>query len=385
MSAISPSIASKLALLSYQSEQYKKGQEFTISPEIRKHFDFNLTDGIIQGTSGGLFWRKQTGFVLLGKGKSQQYKNDHVIAIRGTANKADGVTDISSHTTGSDSGSTVHIGFQRSFASFKPELASYLRQVKTSGSGIIHCVGHSLGGALAGLTADWIKARSEFKGKVYLYTFGAPRVGRNGFATATTGRVDKIFRCVHGADPVPKVPIWPFYHAPITGEEYLLERTQDIRLSAHSMTSGPGYVNTANHHSWDNIYDQTVPNLRKRVVLNYQNRLQTTWSAGWADKIGAAIVTLLVDGGFAATVGMLQTGGAIIGTVYDIMAKSVASIAKMSAGLQERVKGLLGCMLVYAGKGANYAIKYTEQFIRWVFNITIARIYDAARQALKQQ
>jgi hypothetical protein len=67
------------------------------------------------------------------------------------------------------------------------------------------------------------------------------------------------------------------------------------------------------------------------------------------------------------------------------MAKSVVSIAKMSAELQERVKGLLGCMLVYAGKGANYAIKYTEQFVRWVFNITIARIYDAARQALKQQ
>ncbi|WP_411992927.1 lipase family protein [Agarivorans sp. DSG3-1] len=384
MAAISPKQASQLALVSYdvQAQSSFADLERTIDGSVTKDFTFN---SILEGTSGGLFWRKQTGFVLLGKGKSQQHKNDHVIAIRGTASAADGLTDISSHTTGNDSGSTVHIGFQRSFASFKPELAKYLRQAKTSGSGVIHCVGHSLGGALAGLTADWIKASPEFKGKVYLYTFGAPRVGLNGFATKTSGRVDKIFRCVHGADPVPKVPVWPFYHAPIAGAEYLLERSQGIRPSAHSMASGPGYVNTAHSNSWDNVYSQVASSMTKRVVLNYQNRIQTTYSSGWADKIGAAIITLLVDGGFAATVGALQTGGASIGTVYDIMAKSVVSIAKMSAELQERVKGLLGCMLVYAGKGANYAIKYTEQFIRWVFNITIARIYDAARQALKQQ
>ncbi|WP_055733708.1 lipase family protein [Agarivorans gilvus] len=384
MTSISPSMASELALTAYGTQHHHKGSRLVIDGAIREHFSFNSND-VIQGTSGGLFWRKQTGFVLLGKGKSQQYKNDHVIAIRGTNNAADVLTDISSHTTGSDSGSSVHIGFQRSFSSFKPELASYLRQAKTSGNSIIHCIGHSLGGALAGLTADWIKASPEFKGKVYLYTFGAPRVGLNGFATKTTGRVDKIFRCIHGADPVPKIPVWPFYHAPITGAEYLLERTQDIRLSAHSMITGPGYINTANQQSWDNVYSQTVANLRKRVVLNYQHRIHTTYSAGWADKIAAAIVTLLVDGGFAATVGALQASGAAIGTVYDVMAKSVATIAKMNAELQDRVKGLLGCMLVYAGKGANYAIKYTEQFIRWVFNITIARIYAAARQALKQQ
>ncbi|WP_444979126.1 lipase family protein, partial [Agarivorans gilvus] len=149
MSAISPQIASRIAETAYSVEQ-TISSPIDIPRAVSKHFSFNSND-VIQGTSGGLFWRKQTGFVLLGKGKSQQYKNDHVIAIRGTANAADGLTNISSHTTGSDSGSSVHIGFQRSFSSFKPELASYLRQAKTSGNSIIHCIGHSLGGALAGL------------------------------------------------------------------------------------------------------------------------------------------------------------------------------------------------------------------------------------------
>jgi len=102
-------MASELALTAYGTQHHHKGSRLVIDGAIREHFSFNSND-VIQGTSGGLFWRKQTGFVLLGKGKSQQYKNDHVIAIRGTANAADGLTDISSHTTGSDSGSSVHIG-----------------------------------------------------------------------------------------------------------------------------------------------------------------------------------------------------------------------------------------------------------------------------------
>ncbi|WP_394143461.1 lipase family protein [Vibrio atypicus] len=327
---------------------------------------------------------KKTGFVLLGKGVSQKHKNDHVIAIRGTANTADALTDISSHTTGSESGDTVHIGFQRSFISFKPELENYLRKAKTNGETTIHCIGHSLGGALASLTADWIKSNPEFQGKVYLYTFGAPRVGLNGFATKTSNKVDKIFRCVHGADPVPKVPVWPFYHAPINGAEYLLETSQGIRLSAHSMESGPGYINTANNQSWDNLHTQYTSSIKKRVILNYEHRTHTTYSTAWADKIGAAILTLLIDGGFSATVGILQAGGASVGTTYDMMAKSVTNIAQMGPELKERVKGLLGCMLAYAGKGVNYAIKFTAQFIQWVFKITIDRIYAAARQALNQ-
>ncbi|MGY5627453.1 lipase family protein [Vibrio cincinnatiensis] len=37
-----------------------------------------------------------------------------------------------------------------------------------SSRGTVHCVGHSLGGALVHLTADWVKQR--YKNRVCLYT-----------------------------------------------------------------------------------------------------------------------------------------------------------------------------------------------------------------------
>ncbi len=72
----------------------------------------------------------------------------------------------------------------------------------------IHCVGHSLGGALATLAANWLKSFPEVNAKVHLYTFGAPRVGGKSFSMNATQRLDSIFRCVNGADPVPKVPVY---------------------------------------------------------------------------------------------------------------------------------------------------------------------------------
>ena len=166
------------------------------------------------------------------------------------------------------------------------------------------------------LTADWIKA--EFNKTVYLYTFGAPRVGKKDFANSTSYRVAEMFRCVHGADPVPKIPLWPFYHAPMNGNEYVLSRAQGMDHNAHSMAAGPGYLNTADHSDWDNLYRQAATSVSQRVVLNYQNRIQTTYSTHWADSIAAALMTVMIDGGATAIVASLQVAGTTIGTVYDL-------------------------------------------------------------------
>lgn len=382
MTAISPHIASDLALAAYEIKgPVSKGHKLEVSSETYNNFSFDLSKNVLKGTSGGFFWRQETGFALIGQGKSQQFKNDHVIAIRGTDTAADTLTDLTCHSTSSYPGNSVHTGFQRSFASLRPSIAQYINQPSVLNSqGIIHCIGHSLGGALASLTADWIK--HEFGKKVYLYTFGAPRVGKKDYAIQTSTRVDKIFRCVHGADPVPKIPIWPFHHAPFNGEEYLLARTQGIDANEHSMPNR--YIHTANGSHWESLYKQSSTLISQRVVLNYQNRLQTTYSTHWADKIAAALMTVMIDGGGTAIMAGLQTGGASIGTIYDIMAKSLVNMIKITDALKEQVKGLLGHMLVFAGKGANITIELTEKFIRWVFRVTIGRLNKAARQALNQ-
>ncbi|WP_257977175.1 lipase family protein [Vibrio parahaemolyticus] len=61
---------------------------------------------------------------------------------------------------------------------------------------------------MASLCSDWL--REEYSLRVNLYTFGAPRVGLEQYSRKSSKSNDKVYRCTHGADPVPKVPVWPF-------------------------------------------------------------------------------------------------------------------------------------------------------------------------------
>ena len=79
--------------------------------------------------------------------------------------------------------------------------------------------GHSLGGALASLTAYEISTRlKEFEYPtritVQVYTFGEPRVGNLQFATEYNRRVPLTYRVVYRDDVVPHVPLESFgyYH-----------------------------------------------------------------------------------------------------------------------------------------------------------------------------
>ena len=89
---------------------------------------------------------------------------------------------------------------------------------------------HSLGGALATLGANWIKA--QYKVPVKLYTFGSPRVGHNPFAIQSETSLNGIYRAVHRSDPVPMVPVWPFVHA---GNEYRISTCVSLTGAAHKM------------------------------------------------------------------------------------------------------------------------------------------------------
>jgi len=75
-------------------------------------------------------------------------------------------------------------------------------------AGRILVCGHSLGGAMAVNMQAYLFSHPEIETeRVWLYTFGSPRVGDKAFAAymdkAGAGR---SFRVVHGRDPVPSVP-----------------------------------------------------------------------------------------------------------------------------------------------------------------------------------
>lgn len=159
--------------------------------------------------------RDSFGLAALGRG---QYEGDLFLIFRGTTeanNKADFVTDARIGITRSSTSYPVHIGFQHTFSSMVSEISRFTAEHQTQGT--VHCIGHSLGGAVAALAAEW--AYSNISKQVKLYTFGQPRVGMTLFSQALTQKLGakNIHRVYHTTDPVPMVPIFPYVHNPLPG------------------------------------------------------------------------------------------------------------------------------------------------------------------------
>ena len=180
------------------------------------------TNNLLKGKTGGpgpIKCQTAFGFKLIGKGKF----DGHVfILFRGTQYLADWLTNINAIATRSACGELVHDGFNQAFLSMKPQLASFLGTIPKGKIKAIHCIGHSLGGAIATICAEWIAKSYGYK--PFLYTYGSPRVGLQGFAEQCTKRLhaEKIFRVYHKTDVVPVIPTWPYYHTPYRGTDYYL-------------------------------------------------------------------------------------------------------------------------------------------------------------------
>ncbi len=75
-----------------------------------------------------------------------------LIATRGTDMRADWITDANIGMQIGPSHHIVHAGFNTTWKGFVEDLRAFFRHNNPSR---IHCVGHSLGGALATLNADF--------------------------------------------------------------------------------------------------------------------------------------------------------------------------------------------------------------------------------------
>ncbi|MDX1536301.1 lipase family protein [Arsukibacterium sp.] len=386
MPALTPRVAAELADIVYQIERPSSSGIYRLNMgnyELRNCFNFDLSAGPVRGVSGGsLFslFNKTTGFALVGKGINQ-FAKDYVVTIRGTKINRDWLTNANVGLSGGDNNTMVHAGFNKAFFSMKAALQKILAPLLAGQpDATVHCVGHSLGGALASLTADWLK--SSYNCNVNLYTFGAPRVGMHAFAKKHTGSLNAIYRCTHGADPVPMIPLWPFVHAPYAGTEYRLDSGSGISVQAHGMAENkaPGYLNTANSRNWQTLNKRAAVNL-EQVRLKYENRNQATFSTYWADKISGALITLLKDAGYYTAV-MAQAAIGTSLTFYDLLARSLENIAKASAKYAEQARGLLGHMLVFARQAITSVTELSFKFIRWVFDKTLTALYRSARDAV---
>ena len=177
------------------------------------------------------------------------------------------------------------------------------------------------------------------------------------------------------------IPVWPFIHAPYNKHEFVLSPGMFISPSAHSMAKAPGYVNTASGHSWQEIAQNTRTNAQS-VILKYAERHRASFSTYWALRITDALITILKKAGqLPVIVAAAGVGTAL--TFYDLLARSMEHIAKISAEFADDIKGLLGHMLVFAGKVTTVVTELTARFIRWVFDVTLGALYRSVRQALE--
>ncbi|RPA97725.1 alpha/beta-hydrolase [Choiromyces venosus 120613-1] len=137
------------------------------------------------------------------------------------------------------SGCKLHSGFYNAFIeAFPPILASVNTLRAQYPSYKIAVTGHSLGGALATITA------TEFRRLGYtteLYTYGAPRVGNDKFSTFVS-QSSGNFRVTHLNDPVPRLPpvAMGYYHI---SPEYWISRG-DSNIKASDVEIYYGILNT---------------------------------------------------------------------------------------------------------------------------------------------
>jgi len=124
------------------------------------------------------------------------------LAFPGTASFRDGITDLKVRKVVSGAGK-LHRGFVYAAKSVYPQIVAQL----PPGCRVM-LSGHSLGGAVATIIADWLKGCGYEIESVY--TFGSPRLA-NGPWQRCYNRLlgNRTFRIVNAGDPVPHMP-WFF-------------------------------------------------------------------------------------------------------------------------------------------------------------------------------
>lgn len=209
-----------------------------------------VEENTLKGKTGGpgiIKVRTAFGFLLVGQG---EYKGNAFILFRGTQYLADWLTNLNITLSRSSSGHAIHDGFNKAFLSMLPQIRSFVDKLPAGTD--VHCLGHSLGGALATIAAEWISKNTIHKPR--LYTYGSPRVGLIGFADKCTSLLgeENIFRVYHKTDIVPCIPIWPFVHTPSSGKEYHIPSPGLIPWSTyHDMEL---YKKSVGKKSWNEIY-----------------------------------------------------------------------------------------------------------------------------------
>lgn len=155
-----------------------------------------------------------------------RWNDDIVIAFRGTENKlSDWWTDLKGELVANSFGvGRVHSGFKTAADSVYKHVVRYIKDVSIGKSRLFVC-GHSLGGALAKLTASRLAADTNLPPIRGVFTYGAPRLGdsefANGYRASQAGKMTNLW--VATGDPVTHVAPHSFDYRHVVAKQFTLK------------------------------------------------------------------------------------------------------------------------------------------------------------------
>lgn len=338
--------------------------------------------GTLAGRSGLFNIDLLSGFGFVAHGTGSR-ANELVLVTRGTNfqhNKFDLATNANIGYGIGPRGNVFHRGFLKTFKSYQSQLVNFVSQGGAKRPSTIHCMGHSLGGALANLNACMLRDAGF---NVCLYTIGAPRVGIVSYAQDITKQIapGQIRRIANPCDPVPMVPVFPYAHASNGPSELLLNHGDKLGIEAHLLHDG--YSKMAYSTSWTdfapmpNALSSRVDLAREFARLGGGNMFNTKL----LDLIGRLTKRVLLDMGYVL---MVTTQGALsmAFTAVDLLAEVLLKAANTSKLMADEVLTIVNSILSFMGRAPVSSALLTIQTLHWVLGQFSTEMAGRAQQAM---
>ncbi len=381
-----PGVAAELARLVYtiETQRYMEDQ---VEP-YKDNWDFKpeAKTSAIKGSSGtAQLLRKSSGFCTIANGTDKldnPFRNHVLVLTRGTSNAFDWASDGTVGLSRASSGHLVHMGFQKVFSDILNNgLRDFFNQAKNPIK--VHCVGHSLGGALATLIAEWVKSNRK-AAEVALYTFGSPRVGMSGYCQYAEAKLGlaNVHRVFHQQDPVAMVPLWPFLHIP---------QDSPLRLGG----SGGNFIDPLKHimasyvplvsrcSNWKELEDRSwVPPTEKALKKWMESDGVLSFTVNSLNLLNAAIAWIFGEI-FKQMAIQIQASLTIGMTLLDQIAMMLHRGIQAGIDVSVYIKHLIRKILRLLGRKLNdVAEDVSVSFIRNVFEELQRRVSREVNKAL---
>lgn len=372
MTTITPSSAAQISLDIYALENANGKNRDLLLSNYKSDFHIkngnNASNTPLNGTTGVIIKNHHLlGFAAAGK-KNGQYSDQAVIAIKGTNSLADALTDLNTGVKISESGGFVHQGFLNAFNSLLPDLKQFISSLPQE-IHTLHCIGHSLGGAIATLLADWLTLNTSKS--IKLYTFGSPRVGLDFFTSGALRRIgsSNVYRVHHNADAVPMLPTWPFHHIPDGGNGDIQLKFNSINpLQQHSIQNYLYSTQRSNTPlTWEQLRVLRPQNLMDKSIEAWlKSDSPVSFSISTAQILSSAILYVVSKITELAGIALVMAAGTSF-TLLDRLAIMMNKAAEFSKDLSIWVTRLIKRMAKLLGIVVVEGVSLTISFIRNLF------------------